>query len=62
MTSIATNVGALLAQRYLRAITSELTITQNRLSSGLRVSTVTETRRPMPSRRVCAVTSRPTRL
>ncbi len=30
MTSIATNVGALLAQRYLRAITSELTITQNR--------------------------------
>jgi flagellin len=42
MTSIATNVGALLAQRYLRAITSELTITQNRLSSGLRVSTVTD--------------------
>lgn len=42
MTSIATNVGALLAQRYLRAITSELTITQNRLSSGLRVNTVTD--------------------
>ena len=42
MTSIATNVGALLAQRYLRAITSELTITQNRIASGLRVATVTD--------------------
>jgi flagellin len=42
ITSIATNVGALLAQRYLRAITSELTLTQNRLSSGLRVNTVTD--------------------
>ncbi len=42
MTSINTNVGALLALRYLREISSELTTTQNRISSGLRVSRVTD--------------------
>jgi flagellin len=42
MTSINTNTGALLAQRYLREIDAQLTITQKRLSSGLRVSTVTD--------------------
>ena len=42
MTSINTNVGALLSLRYLREISSELTTTQNRISSGLRVSRVTD--------------------
>lgn len=42
MLSINTNVGALLAQRFLREINDSLTITQNRLSSGLRVSSVTD--------------------
>lgn len=42
MISINTNSGALLALRYLREIDSELGITQKRLSSGLRVSTVTD--------------------
>jgi flagellin len=42
MNSINTNVGALLAQKFLRSVSTELVVTQNRLSSGLRVSTVTD--------------------
>lgn len=42
MLSINTNVGALIAQRFLREVNESLTITQNRLSSGLRVSSVTD--------------------
>lgn len=42
MISINTNTGALLALRYLREVGSELATTQKRLSSGLRVSTVTD--------------------
>jgi len=38
MTSVNTNVGALLAQKYLRATTDQLTQVQNHVSSGLRVS------------------------
>ena len=42
MNSINTNVGALLAQKFLRSVSTELVVTQNRLSSGLRVSSVTD--------------------
>lgn len=42
MNSINTNVGALLAQKFLRSVSAELVVVQNRLSSGLRVSTVTD--------------------
>jgi flagellin len=42
MTSVNTNAGAILAQKFLRASTSEMQTTQNRVSSGLRVSTVTD--------------------
>ena len=42
MSSVNTNVGALLAQKFLRSNTAEMNITQNRVSSGLRVSTVTD--------------------
>lgn len=42
MISINTNTGALLALRYLREIDSEMSVTQKRISSGLRVSTVTD--------------------
>ena len=42
MNSINTNVGALLAQKFLRSVSAELVVTQNRLSSGLRVATVTD--------------------
>ncbi|MBL8838909.1 MAG: flagellin, partial [Alphaproteobacteria bacterium] len=38
MTSVNTNVGALLAQKFLRATGSDLNATQNRVSSGLRVA------------------------
>src|SRR5215470_2553105 len=38
MNSVNTNVGALLAQKYLRATSDQLTQVQNRVSSGLRVS------------------------
>lgn len=36
--SVATNVGALLGQRYLRSTDRDLQVTQNRLASGLRVA------------------------
>ena len=42
MTSVNTNVGALLAQKFLRGTGADLITTQNRVSSGLRVSTVTD--------------------
>lgn len=38
MTSVNTNVGALLAQKFLRSTGTELNMTQNRVSSGLRVA------------------------
>lgn len=38
MPSVNTNVGALVAQKYLRATTAEMNMTQNRVSSGLRVA------------------------
>ncbi len=40
MTSVNTNVGALLSQKYLRGTNTEITMVQNRVSSGLRVATV----------------------
>lgn len=36
--SVATNVGSLLGQRYLRSSDRDLQVTQNRLASGLRVA------------------------
>ena len=42
MTTVNTNTGALLAQKFLRANAADLVTTQNRVSSGLRVSTVTD--------------------
>ena len=42
MSTVNTNTGALLAQKFLRATSSELVTTQNRVSSGLRVATVTD--------------------
>jgi flagellin len=42
MSSVNTNMGAILAQKFLRSTASELVTTQNRVSSGLRVSTVTD--------------------
>ena len=42
MSTVNTNVGALLAQKFLRSTASEMVTTQNRVSSGLRVSTVTD--------------------
>jgi flagellin len=42
MTSVNTNIGALLAQKFLRANTADMNTTQNRVSSGLRVATVTD--------------------
>jgi len=42
MSSVNTNVGALLAQKFLRSTSAEMNVTQNRVSSGLRVSTVTD--------------------
>ena len=42
MTTVNTNAGALLAQKFLRANAADLVTTQNRVSSGLRVSTVTD--------------------
>ena len=38
MPSVNTNVGALVAQKFLRATSAELNMTQNRVSSGLRVT------------------------
>jgi flagellin len=38
MSSVNTNVGALIAQKFLRATAAELNMTQNRVSSGLRVA------------------------
>src|SRR5215475_1983964 len=38
MPSVVTNVGALMSQKFLRATGNELTMVQNRVSSGLRVS------------------------
>jgi flagellin len=38
MNSVNTNVGALLAQKYMRATSAQLTMVQNRVSSGLRVA------------------------
>jgi flagellin len=40
MTSVNTNIGALLAQKYLRYTSHEMNVTQNRVSSGLRVASV----------------------
>jgi flagellin len=42
MTSVNTNIGAILAQKFLRVNAAELATTQNRVSSGLRVATVTD--------------------
>ena len=42
MTTVNTNAGALLAQKFLRANAADLVTTQNRVSSGLRVSTVSD--------------------
>ena len=42
MSTVNTNVGALLAQKFLRSTASEMVTTQSRVSSGLRVSTVTD--------------------
>jgi flagellin len=42
MTSVNTNAGAILAQKFLRSTASDMQVTQNRVSSGLRVSTVTD--------------------
>jgi flagellin len=42
MTSINTNAGAILAQKFLRSTTADMQVTQNRVSSGLRVATVTD--------------------
>jgi flagellin len=42
MVGVNTNAGAILAQRYLRVTASDMQTTQNRVSSGLRVSTVTD--------------------
>ena len=39
MSSVNTNVGALLSQKYLRYTSAEMSIVQNRVSSGLRVAT-----------------------
>jgi len=40
MASVNTNVGVLVAQKFLRGTSSEMSITQNRISSGLRVASV----------------------
>ena len=40
MSSVNTNVGVLVAQKFLRSTASEMAITQNRISSGLRVASV----------------------
>ena len=42
MTSVNTNIGAILAQKFLRANAADMAVTQNRVSSGLRVATVTD--------------------
>lgn len=42
MTSVNTNIGAILAQKFLRINAAEMNVTQNRVSSGLRVATVTD--------------------
>jgi flagellin len=42
MTSVNTNIGAILAQKFLRVNNTEMNVTQNRVSSGLRVATVTD--------------------
>jgi flagellin len=42
VSTVNTNVGALLAQKFLRSTSSEMVTTQSRVSSGLRVSTVTD--------------------
>ena len=42
MVSINTNAGSILAQKFLRSTTADMQVTQNRVSSGLRVSTVTD--------------------
>ena len=42
MTSVNTNIGAILAQKFLRVNNTEMNATQNRVSSGLRVATVTD--------------------
>lgn len=42
MTSVMTNVGALLGQKFLRASTAEMNMVQNRVSSGLRVASVVD--------------------
>jgi hypothetical protein len=42
MTSVNTNAGAILAQKFLRSTASDMQVTQNRVSSGLRVSNVTD--------------------
>ncbi|MBM3523492.1 MAG: flagellin [Alphaproteobacteria bacterium] len=38
MSSVNTNIGAIVAQKYLRATTMDMNIVQNRVSSGLRVA------------------------
>ena len=42
MTTINSNQGALLAQKFLRSNASEAAGVQNRVSSGLRVSSATD--------------------
>jgi flagellin len=42
MSSVNTNVGALVAQKFLRATASELIMTQNRVSSGMRVASAAD--------------------
>jgi flagellin len=39
MTTVNTNIGSLLSQKYLRATDHEMSVVQNRVSSGLRVAT-----------------------
>ena len=40
--SVNTNGGALLGQKFLRSNAMEMSVVQNRLSSGLRVNSVTD--------------------
>lgn len=40
--SVNTNAGALIGQRFLRANSNEIVVVQNRVSSGLRVNSVTD--------------------
>jgi flagellin len=40
--SVNTNIGALLGQKYLRGNAADMVVVQNRVSSGLRVASVTD--------------------